>query len=144
MFRPSRGSDQSKIRLPKLSSAPGARELTALYEQARENRAPEVELVWQVPNTSKIYSTNIMVHPGEYILPRNKVERDQLKAAARGAKADFINIDELLQLTHEKHDYRPYFSESSHFSKHMRKFITQNLARHIASTISHSSQESAH
>ena len=59
MFRPSRGSDQSKIRLPKQTSAPGVRELTALYEQARENRAREVELVWQVPNSSMSYSIHV-------------------------------------------------------------------------------------
>ncbi len=59
MFRPSRGSDQSKIRLPKQTSAPGVRELTALYEQARENRAREVELVWQVPQSSMSYSIHV-------------------------------------------------------------------------------------
>lgn len=59
MFRPSRGSDQSKIRLPRQTSAPGVRELTALYEQARENRAREVELVWQVPQSSMSYSIHV-------------------------------------------------------------------------------------
>ncbi len=59
MFRPSRGSDQSKIRLPKQTVAPGVRELTALYEQARENRAREVELVWQVPQSSMSYSIHV-------------------------------------------------------------------------------------
>lgn len=59
MFRPSRGSDQSKIRLPKQTNAPGVKELTAIYEQARENRAREVELVWQVPNSSHSYSIHV-------------------------------------------------------------------------------------
>lgn len=59
MFRPSRGSDQSKIRLPKQTNAPGVKELTAVYEQARENRAREVELVWQVPNSSHSYSIHV-------------------------------------------------------------------------------------
>ena len=59
MFRPSRGSDQSKIRLPKQTNAPGVKELTSLYEQARENRAREVELVWQVPNSSMSYSIHV-------------------------------------------------------------------------------------
>ncbi|MFA7336440.1 MAG: DUF4388 domain-containing protein [Candidatus Obscuribacterales bacterium] len=59
MFRPGRGSDQSKIRLPKQTTAPGVKELTQLYEQARENRAREVELVWQVPNSSMSYSIHV-------------------------------------------------------------------------------------
>ncbi len=59
MFRPGRGSDQSKIRLPKQTNAPGVKELTGLYEQARENRAREVELVWQVPNSSHSYSIHV-------------------------------------------------------------------------------------
>jgi hypothetical protein len=59
MFRPSRGSDQSKIRLPKQTNAPGVKELTSLYEQARENRAREVELVWQVPQSSMSYSIHV-------------------------------------------------------------------------------------
>ncbi|MDP3507617.1 MAG: DUF4388 domain-containing protein [Candidatus Melainabacteria bacterium] len=59
MFRPSRGSDQSKIRLPRQTVAPGVKELTSLYEQARENRAREVELVWQVPQSSMSYSIHV-------------------------------------------------------------------------------------
>ncbi len=59
MFRPGRSSDQSKIRLPKQTTAPGVRELTAIYEQARENRAREVELVWQVPQSSMSYSIHV-------------------------------------------------------------------------------------
>lgn len=59
MFRPSRGSDQSKIKMPKQSAAPGVKELQQLYEQARENRAREVELVWQVPNTTQSYSIHV-------------------------------------------------------------------------------------
>lgn len=85
-----------------------------------------------------------MVHPGEYVLSRNEVETDRLEATAREAKADFINLDRLLQLNAKNHDYRPYFLEGSHFSKPMHKFIAKNLAKHIASTISNSSQESAH
>jgi len=59
MFRPGRGSDQSKIRLPKQNAAPGVKELQSLYEQARENRAREVELVWQVPGTYKSFSIHV-------------------------------------------------------------------------------------
>jgi hypothetical protein len=59
MFRPSRGSDQSKIKLPKQTMAPGVRELQQLYEQARENRAREVEMVWQVPGTTHTYSIHV-------------------------------------------------------------------------------------
>ncbi len=59
MFRPGRGSDQSKIKLPKQTVAPGIKELQTLYEQARENRAREVELVWQVPDTYKSFSIHV-------------------------------------------------------------------------------------
>ncbi len=59
MFRPGRGSDQSKIRLPKQTVAPGVKELQSLYEQARENRAREVELVWQVPDTYRSFSIHV-------------------------------------------------------------------------------------
>lgn len=95
-------------------------------------------------HTAMLIMRTPMVHPGEYILTRNKVETDQLETTAREIKADFINIDELLQLSDEKHDYRPYFLEGSHFSKKMHKFVADNLAKHIASKISHSSKESAH
>ena len=56
MLRPGKGPDQGKIRLPRQSVAPGVRELQALYEQAKENRGREVELIWQVPGTYKTYS----------------------------------------------------------------------------------------
>lgn len=58
MFRPGagKGPDQGKIKLPRQSAAPGIRELQALFEQARENRGREVELVWQVPSTYKTYT----------------------------------------------------------------------------------------
>lgn len=36
--------------------APGIKELQAVFEQARENRGKEVELIWQVPGTYKTYS----------------------------------------------------------------------------------------
>lgn len=84
------------------------------------------------------------VHLVEFFLSGNKVEADQLETIEREIKADFINIDEPLQLSEEKHEHRPYHLEVSHFSKKMHNFVTENPAKHIPSTISHSSQESAH
>jgi hypothetical protein len=59
MFRPGRGHDQSRIRMPRQSLAPGVKELQALFEQARENRGREVELTWQVPHSGKAYSIHV-------------------------------------------------------------------------------------
>ena len=76
-----------------------------------------------------------MVHPGEYTLSQNKVEASQLKATAAAAKADYIDIDQLLQEHEIDHDYQPYFLEGSHFSKLMHKFIADQLATKIANDI---------
>ena len=59
MFRPQRGHDQSRIRMPRQTLAPGLRDLQAVYEQAKENRGREVELTWQVPHSAKAYSINV-------------------------------------------------------------------------------------
>ena len=59
MFRPGRSNDQSRIRLPKIGVAPSIKELQGIYDQARENRGREVELVWQVPGTYKTYSVHV-------------------------------------------------------------------------------------
>lgn len=59
MFRPGRSNDQSRIRLPKIGVAPSMKELQGIYDQARENRGREVELVWQVPGTYKTYSVHV-------------------------------------------------------------------------------------
>jgi diguanylate cyclase (GGDEF)-like protein len=59
MFRSGRSNDQSRIRLPRQTVAPGMKELQSLYDQAKANRGREVELVWQVPGTYKSYSLHV-------------------------------------------------------------------------------------
>src|SRR5208283_2220083 len=59
MFRPGRGHDQSRIRMPRQTLAPGIKDLQAIYEQAQANRGREVELTWQVPHAAKSYSIHV-------------------------------------------------------------------------------------
>jgi hypothetical protein len=59
MFRPGRGHDQSRIRMPRQTLAPGIKDLQAIYQQAMENRGREVELTWQVPHAAKSYSIHV-------------------------------------------------------------------------------------
>ncbi len=83
-------------------------------------------------NTAMLIMRTPMVHPGEYILSRNKVEVEQLKATARAANAGFINIDESLQKRVSNNDYKPYFLDGSHFSQKMHQFVAEQLADNIA------------
>ena len=63
---------------------------------------------------------------------RYRVEESNLKATAQAAKAEFINIDELLQKQVGQGDYKPYFLDGSHFSKTMHQFVAEQLADKIA------------
>ncbi|CAN5415243.1 hypothetical protein BH11CYA1_BH11CYA1_50930 [soil metagenome] len=83
-------------------------------------------------HTSMLIMRTPMVHPGEYILSRNNVEAEQLKATAQDIHASLINIDELLQKKVDDHNYRPYFLEGSHFSQKMHNFVAEQLADKIA------------
>lgn len=83
-------------------------------------------------HTTTLIMRTPMVHPGEYVLSQNKVEASQLEETARAAKADYINIDVLLQKNAKDRDYQPYFLEGSHFSKKMHQFIADQLADKIA------------
>lgn len=80
-----------------------------------------------------------MVHPGEYILSRNRAEEDRLKATATAANASFINIDERLQEQVTSKNYKPYFLDGSHFSKTMHQFVADQLADKIARDIANDS-----
>lgn len=107
MFRPSRGSDQSKIRLPKQTSAPGVRELTALYEQARENRAREVELVWQVPQSSMSYSIHVKFdrvtpHPAWNIWENNGRESKMVWRFETSDVHMIYDVVAMLDVAHQK------------------------------------------
>lgn len=80
-----------------------------------------------------------MVHPGEYVLSRNRVEEERLKATATAANASFINIDERLQEQVPSKNYKLYFLDGSHFSKTMHQFVAAQLADKIASDIANDS-----
>jgi len=80
-----------------------------------------------------------MVHPGEYILSRNRAEEERLKATATAANASFINIDERLREQVPSNNYKPYFLDGSHFSKTMHQFVADQLADKIASDIANDS-----
>lgn len=83
-------------------------------------------------HTAMLIMRTPMVHPGEYILSQNNVEASQLETTAKEAKADFIDIDQLLQTIVKDRDYQPYFLEGSHFSKKMHNFVADQLARKVA------------
>ena len=83
-------------------------------------------------HTAMLIMRTPMVHPGQYILSGNRVEESNLKATAQAAKAEFINIDELLQKQVGRGDYKPYFLDGSHFSKTMHQFVAEQLADKIA------------
>lgn len=82
--------------------------------------------------TAMLIMRTPMVHPGEYILSQNKAEACQLETTSKAAKVELIDIDQLLRITTKDQNYQPYFLEGSHFSKHMHKFIADQLATKIA------------
>jgi hypothetical protein len=109
MFRPSRGSDQSRIRLPKQSVAPGVRELQSIYEQARENRGREVELVWQVPGTYKSYSIHIKFdrvtpHPVWNIWENNGRESKMIWRFETSDVHMIYDVVAMLEVAHQRTD----------------------------------------
>ncbi len=86
-------------------------------------------------HTAMLIMRTPMVHPGEYILSRNRVEESRLKATAAAANASFINIDERLQEQVSSQNYKSYFLDGSHFSQTMHQFVAAQLAEKIASDI---------
>lgn len=86
-------------------------------------------------HTAMLIMRTPMVHPGEYILSRNKVEAELLKTTATAANASFINIDERLQEYVSSKNYKPYFLDGSHFSKTMHKFVADQLGDKIATDL---------
>lgn len=108
MLRPGgKGPDQGRIRLPRQSAAPGVRELQALFEQAKENRGREVELIWQVPGTYKTYSIlvkfdRVTPHPLWQVWEDNGREN---KMVWRFETADInmiFDVIAMLEVSHQK------------------------------------------
>ncbi len=107
MLRPGKGPDQGKIRLPRQTAAPGVRELQALYEQARENRGREVELIWQVPGTYKTYSIlikfdRVTPHPLWQVWEDNGRETKMVWRFETSDINMLFDVIAMLEVTHQK------------------------------------------